>query len=202
MTTWPYRKQWFGYTNIGTIQIPPPPKYIILTDRADGETLWWLTFDTVQYPYPDGLGLMGITNVPPWPSGIPGDPNNDPTFVAGTWPTGTFYGNTQVYTPYNEPWINLPGAAVGKYGYLKNVAIRLVVVGGYLGMETIPATVGTVQEANQRIFGLNVYPGFNAPMREVILAMAYPGMGWQNITVTQTPNPPTYVPSFSQQDDD
>lgn len=56
-----------GYWDMGGIKIPPIPKPIILTDRADG-TLWWLSFSTAS-PGPDGLGYVSLN------SQIPTDPN-------------------------------------------------------------------------------------------------------------------------------
>lgn len=39
------RKRIGGYTDLGSIQIPPTPQPLILTDRADG-TQWLLSFNT------------------------------------------------------------------------------------------------------------------------------------------------------------
>lgn len=56
------RVTWSGYTDLGRIRIPPLPKWIALTDRADG-TVWYLEFKTTQ----DGLGYIGINTQQPRP---------------------------------------------------------------------------------------------------------------------------------------
>jgi hypothetical protein len=48
---------------MGPIQIPPVPRFIILTDRADG-TLWWLTYNLTP-PAADGFGYISITTASP-----------------------------------------------------------------------------------------------------------------------------------------
>lgn len=203
MNSWPWRKHWWGYTNLGTIQIPPPPKYTILTDRGDGVSLWLLTFNISEYPEPDGLGLIGInvTPVPPWPSGgNPGNPNLDPMFPAGKWPYGPYYGNVVIWKAYEEPWLRTPR---GVTPYLANSLVRLVIVSGQLGVDVEPITSATVAISQERVICLqSAYPGYNVAWREIILTAASPGVGWQDYTVTQTPNPGPYVPSFSQQNDD
>lgn len=58
---------WYGWADIGAIQIPPMPVYLILTDRADG-TLWWLTYSTSPAG-DDGYGYISITTTQP-PSSV------------------------------------------------------------------------------------------------------------------------------------
>lgn len=55
-----------GYWDMGSIQIPPLPVNIILTDRADG-TLWLIEHVTTTDPFPpgDGFGRIGITTTLP-----------------------------------------------------------------------------------------------------------------------------------------
>lgn len=56
-------KMWWGYADMGPIQIPPLPYYIILTDRADGK-LWQLSFN-VATASPDGFGYISINDALP-----------------------------------------------------------------------------------------------------------------------------------------
>jgi hypothetical protein len=73
---------WYGFTDLGPIQIPVVPQFIMMTDRADGVTLWWLTFDTTV-SYPDGLGTIAVTTTSP-PFGFP----------------------YQTFGPYDGPYLN------------------------------------------------------------------------------------------------
>jgi hypothetical protein len=63
------RVTWSGYTDMGRIRIPPLPKYIALTDRADGVTVWYLQHNITSPPNPtlDGLGFISISNIQPRP---------------------------------------------------------------------------------------------------------------------------------------
>lgn len=56
-------KMRYGYTDMGPIQIPTLPTYIVLTDRADGK-LWLLEYSTTTLNA-DGAGYVGITTVLP-----------------------------------------------------------------------------------------------------------------------------------------
>lgn len=78
-------KTWYGYVDFGGIQIPFRPRYIILTDRADLKTRWWLTY-SLNPPGPDGQGFISITSATP--------------------PVGQ---ETQVYEAYNEPFLTTRG---------------------------------------------------------------------------------------------
>lgn len=46
------------------VKIPPLPKYIALTDRADGK-VWYLSH-SLTVPYPDGLGLISLNDQQPF----------------------------------------------------------------------------------------------------------------------------------------
>lgn len=55
------RRRIAGYTDFGSIRIPPLPQRIYMTDRGDG-TLWELTHNLTDYSS-DGLGYISISDV-------------------------------------------------------------------------------------------------------------------------------------------
>lgn len=179
------RRQWWGYTDIGPVQIPAAPYYIVLTDRADGITLWYLTFDTTQYPFPDGYGLVAISTTVP---------------KIG----GGYAANLLTFTPYNEPYIgNMPT------GYTGQLFVRSGDLGLNIQAENDPEYApiqGTSNQANFGVFALpqNALVGFGNPSRQLIFSKGSlrPISGfvaWIPWDVTQTPNPAPVVsnPPFS-----
>lgn len=56
------RRRLQGYTDLGPVQVPPRPRYIIMTDRADG-TKWLLTHNLVDGP--DADGRIALSNTLP-----------------------------------------------------------------------------------------------------------------------------------------
>src|ERR1700675_927294 len=113
----PTRRLWWGYTDIGRIQIPPNPKYLILTDRDTGQ-LWWVTFNKTLASS-DGFGYIAINSVFPCNSNIDGASNGPRTI-----PPPKVYNNCVIYDAYDEPVI----------GFLDAVNfVRLFVRGGVLG---------------------------------------------------------------------
>lgn len=56
-------RMWYGYADFGPIQMPPVPRYIVLTDRTTG-TAWWLTYNT-DLTTADGYGYISITDTSP-----------------------------------------------------------------------------------------------------------------------------------------
>lgn len=207
MTTWNWRKQWYGYTNFGPIQFPVAPPYVILTDRNDGETLWWLINDTTTVPYADGFGLMGIKEVPPWPPG--GNPTTSGIYgQTGTTPIGPYYGVVNIYPAYQEPWItrhiDTPPL------YLTGARARLFVRSGQLGVDVLPVGLpdprgennvnqqGQNYQAQSAIYGLSPTGsvGYNVQIGEIILTGTSPGIGWSPFKVTQTPNPTPCAPGW------
>lgn len=66
-----------GYTDMGRIQIPLPPRAIIITDRADG-TKWWVTYN-LSPATSDGFGYISIsTATPPGANTITYDAFSEP----------------------------------------------------------------------------------------------------------------------------
>jgi len=81
---------WYGWSDLGPIQIPVLPPYIVLTDRADG-TLWLLTWNATNQPPVDGLGYVSIRN-----DGLPTGPRVQ-TYGPFDGPTvGSVKGNVAV----------------------------------------------------------------------------------------------------------
>lgn len=56
-------RTWYGYTDMGPIQIPPLPQAFLIQDRGDGT--WWLLAYSITPPADDGLGYVSITDVIP-----------------------------------------------------------------------------------------------------------------------------------------
>lgn len=144
-----------GYTDLGGFHYTLTPKAVSLTDRADG-TVWWVTYN-LSVSYPDGLGLISITDTPA-PKAL----------------------DTQTYLAYDEPYF------IGTAGLS-----RLIVRGGYLGAdETIPA-FSTSDQSNMHLYAL--VPGFNAPMKQLILGSTTDTKGrlygWSPYTFIRTPSP-------------
>lgn len=74
-------RMWQGFADLGPIQIPPTPTYLVLTDRADG-TLWWLSYNNTTDVRPDGFGDVSI--------------------ISGTTPNAK---QTVTYAAYAEPYL-------------------------------------------------------------------------------------------------
>lgn len=182
------RKQWWGYTDIGPIQIPPNPQYLVLADRDTGQ-LWWVNYDPAS-------GLVGINNVLPCNSPVdqprPGQIN----------PTPKNYSNCVVYDAFDEPII----------GYLDmQNFFRMCIRSGVLGVsfESANPQMGTIGAMPLNLLPTNGILGLNQAYAVLMLA---PGasspvsasfwVGYTVYTLTQTPNPPPYRPSFNQQHDD
>ena len=188
MTTWPYRKQWWGYTDIGAIQIPPNPFYLILTDRADG-TQWRVAFNTTQ-PSSDNLGYISIT------TSFPGNQIADGTTAPLPYP----YQNCRFFDAYDEPVLGYMDTAQTTYG-------RLIVRSGYLGLEVLGVNkqlgVANIVGPLNIINDTAVILGFNQQYDTIILSVTDPGwVAWVANVLSQTPNPAPYVPNLSQQNDD
>lgn len=161
---------WYGWADLGPIQIMPVPPFIILTDRADG-TKWWVTFNTTTFSL-DSLGYISISTTSP--------PINNP-------------GNILTYGAFEEPWLTNGQDANGSL-------TRLIVRGGFLGVEVLVqgepghatgGPTGAVAQQGQHVtYALQANVGFNLPMRNIILSQTTPGQyAWVPVTITQTPNP-------------
>lgn len=68
---------------------------------------------------------------------------------------------------------------------------RLIVRGGYLGADETPPAFSTSDQSNMKLY--SIVPGFNAPMRQLILASTTDSKGklyaWVPFTFVRTPNP-------------
>lgn len=152
MTERSYRSTQGGYFYMGGIQIPPMPRHIILTDRADG-TKWWLTYN-LSPATSDGFGYISITTT------MPPTSQESITFAA-----------------YEEPVIAFTSGNA-----------RLIVNGGYLGVEERNPSQGVTDRENMQIYAR--IDGLNNPMRRIIFSVATPGQyAWVPYTYVQTPNP-------------
>jgi hypothetical protein len=199
---WPYKRQWWGWTNLGPIQIPPQPEYQVFIDRADNTTKWYLTFDPAQV-YPDGLGTIAVTTVLPAIVGKGGYAafqrlraqfgTADPT--QPIFPLGASTPNQPIF---EEPYIsNMPQGFSGK----------LFVRGGTLGVDifTADGPARTQSQVMDRVLGqtnangelifampLNGLVGFGNHFRRIIWKgdIATGFVSWSDWLVTQTPNPP------------
>lgn len=185
MTTWPYRRQWWGFTDIGPVQIPPNPQYLILTDRTT-KALWWVFWNA-------STQQVGINSVLPANTTIDG-----PTTSALT-PRVVMYNNPAIYSAFDEPVIGFFDS--------QNFA-RLIVDQSALGfsVEQRNKQLGTAPQSAP----LNIISsilGFNGTYATIILSgtVSNPAVGYTVNTIVQTPNPPPYVPQNdfpSQQIDD
>lgn len=148
-------KQRGGYTDLGAFPYTIQPHAVVLTDRGTG-TKWWVTYN-LTVSYPDGQGLISITDAKP------------PQIMdAVTYPAG------------EEPYF------IGTAG-----VSRLIVRGGYLGVDETPPAFSTSDQSNMKLY--STLPGFNAPMRQLILASTRDAKGnlyaWVPFTFVRTPNP-------------
>lgn len=202
MTTWPWRKMWYGFYNIGRIQFPAAPSFLVYTDRTTGQE-WYLTYNTSTSPPSDGFGRVGFSSVPPWPAG------NNPT-TSGIWgegattPTGPYYGKVHLYAAFEEPWLDQSQNTPLFPGYRWRLYIDNSTPGLELFQVGNSAQNGDQSTANERLFALNLNgsTGYNVEMCEIILSNTYPGIAFNPLKVTQTPNPgpcnpQTYI--FNQQ---
>lgn len=68
---------------------------------------------------------------------------------------------------------------------------RLIVRGGYLGADETPPPFSTSDQSNMKLYSVAL--GFNAPMRQLILASTTDAKGnlyaWVPFTFVRTPNP-------------
>jgi hypothetical protein len=174
-----HKKQWWGFTDIGPIQIPPNPQYLILTDRGTG-TLYWITFNT-SIASPDGFGYVAINTV------FPCNTNIDAPTTGQIDPQARTFNNCVVYDAYSEPII----------GHVDDLNfVRLIVRNGTLG-------VSIEQKNRQMGYDPNTPPlnlvqdtgilGFNGEYVTLILDISTATNGtyavWEPNTLTQTPNP-------------
>lgn len=206
MTT-PYerRRQWWGYTNIGPVQIPPNPQIMVLTDRVTSIQHW------VNYA-PPTLTLV---------STLPCNKTQDAATKGQLDPQARPYNNCVFYDAYDEPiigWLNDStfGRLVVSNGSLLVVletynkqrgkpitppvyVMRGSVVGfgGNYAQVTLTAPGGNLLLANASSFLLLADGNDFLTLRDYA-----PGYLLTPFSITQTPNPPTYIPSFSQQYDD
>jgi hypothetical protein len=182
MTTWPYRKQWWGFTNVGPIQIPPNPQYLILTDRTTG-TQYWVFWNAATQQ-------VGINTA------LPANPIADGPTTGPNDPGPVAYNNPAYYDAWDEPVL----------GFFDDTNFaRLIIDTAYLGIsiEQLNRQFGSTPNAPK----LNIIPrilGFNGTFATIILGgtAALPSIGYDVNTLTQTPNPAPYIPSTSQQYDD
>lgn len=147
---------WYGYTDMGPIQIPPLPRHIILTDRDGSGAKWWLTFN-LSPTTSDGFGYVSISSTLP-PSGQ----------------------ESITYAAFNEPYIPLSSGVA-----------RLIVRGGYLGVDASPPGQGITDAETLQLYARQA--GLNIPMRRIILSSTTDKKGplysWVPYTITQSPNP-------------
>jgi hypothetical protein len=189
------RRQWWGYTDIGPVQMPPNPQYLILTDRTTGQ-LWWVTF-VLSPNAPDGCGFVAISTVLPCNTTIDGPTPNSST------PTPVPYNNCEIFPAYGEPVLTvLNGATI----------VRLIVNNGLLGVS---------QEAVNVQFGIPNAPplwvipqvagyqnpkvGYNGEIVQISFDPIAPFYTWTCSSITQTASPAPYNPNTnfgSQQIDD
>lgn len=163
MTAWieGRRRQWYGFTDMGRIQIAPVPRYIVLTDRADSVSLWWLSINTTEFSA-DNLGYISIV------SGLP------PASKAYT-------GNIETFAAYEEPYFK---------GIDNGALTRLIVRNGFLGVDVVAPTIPVRAENNLRLIATQLNTGFNQPLRELILSTSPPGFySWVPVNTVQTANP-------------
>jgi hypothetical protein len=178
------RRQWWGYTDIGPIQIPPNPQYLILTDRNDGVTLWWVTFNNPGSP-PGGFVSVKST--------LPADPPIDRPTKNAQDPRPFVYDNCALWPAYGEPVL---GVIDGNY------FARIFVRGGTLGVsrEQFNPSFGYTWAAPLYLIQTVLNPvnpklGYNGEYVQLILDITVngtpsaPTYAWIPYTLTQTPNP-------------
>lgn len=183
MTTWPYRRQWWGFTDIGPIQIPPNPFYIILTDRADGLTQWRVAFNTTT-PSSDNLGYISIT------SAFPCNQIADGPAPGQLNPQIRPYQNCHFYDAYDEPVIGFFNPQTYARLIVRNsqLGVEILTVNNQLGVANISAPLNIIND-NLTILG------FNQQYDTIILSVTQPGwIAWVANVLAQTPNPAPYVP--------
>lgn len=189
------RRRWWGYTDIGSIQFPPNPQYIILTDRTTGQ-LWWLTF-TINPNAPDGCGFVSINST------LPCNTNTDRPTSGQNDPRVFPRNNCVVYDPGSEPILTFLD---------DSTLVRIMIDNGILGVsvESFNKQMGTPQAPPiyiiPQIAGyVNPTVGYNGEIVLLLYNPQAPFYTWQCQQITQTPNPPPYVPQQnfpSQQVDD
>lgn len=173
----PYRKMWWGYTDMGAIQIPPNPKYLILTDRTTGK-LWWLTFNAPSGTS-DGFGYVGINDQLPCKSSQRDGANN-----GKLKPVPVTYNNCVVFDAYGEPLLGMQDSAT---------LVRLIVDNGLLGvsLDTFNPQIGLDPNAPTiTVMQDTGILSFNQEYVTIILSKTTPGAyAWVPTTLIQTPNP-------------
>jgi hypothetical protein len=174
----PTRRMWWGYTDMGRIQIPPNPKYLILTDRTSSK-LWWVTFNAPGAS--DGFGYVALNDKFPCNSYIDGASNGPRTV-----PSPKAYNNCAIYDAYAEPVI----------GFLNpSTFVRLIVDNGFLGVsvEQVKAQIGADPISPPIVLIQDTGTlSFNQELVTIILdantsPLSY--LVWVPSTITQTPNP-------------
>jgi hypothetical protein len=176
----PTRRMWWGYTDIGRIQIPPNPKYLILTDRTTGK-LWWVTFNAPSGTG-DGFGYVALNDKFPCNSNIDGASNGPRTI-----PLPKVYNNCVIYDAYDEPVLGMADS---------QTIVRLIVDNGFLGasVETLKNQAGSAPLAPPVVLIQDTgITGFNAEQVTIILDILTATNGtylvWKPSTLTQTSNP-------------
>lgn len=191
------RRQWWGFTDLGPIQIPPQPFYTILTDRSTG-AYWYLTFQTGQLVpnYLDQLGTIAI--ITPSLSNTLRDVGygHVPTYALFPGIGSSYAAYAQLYLPENEPWLEgMP------QGYAARLFVRNSVLGAEIFAENDPLYTSfgdQSQIVSAPIFALpqTANVGFGSAFRRLFWStnttvLAPIGfVAWENWVITQTPNPP------------
>ena len=179
----PHRRQWWGYTDMGPIQIPPNPQYMVLTDRTTGTQYWVTWAESVTNPSPNGFGYVAINTA------LPGNQINTPPTGGPTPTPPQNYNNCQFFDAFDEPVI---GYLDGPNGMI--ISARLIIDNGYLGVDV-------EQLSKQGGRGLTAAPltliqkllAYTREYVTIILSVTDPGWyAWVPTTLTQTPNPPPY----------
>lgn len=176
MTNPYHKKQWWGYTDIGPVQIPPNPQYLILTDRGTG-TLWWVTLNLAS----GGTRRVAINSAFPCHTTIDGIGNGQ------NKPTPKVYNNCNLFDAFAEPVVGFVDA---------QTLVRLIVRDGQLGVSVEPVNrqLGTDPQAPPLILIPDTgILGFNQVYATIILDTVAANNGtyvvWVPATLTQTPNP-------------
>lgn len=175
----PARKIWWGFFDMGAIQIPPNPKYLVITDRDTGQ-LWWVTFNLTTVPSSDGFGYVAVNSVLPANSYYDGASNGPQTI-----PPPRPYNNLVIYDAFDEPIIGF---------FDPSTYVRLIIRSGTLGIsiEAVNPQFGTPPLG---VPPLNLIQdtkilGFNTQYDTIILSTTSPNwVGWIPTILTQTPNP-------------
>lgn len=167
----PARKIWWGYYDMGAIQIPPNPKYFVLTDRVTAQ-LWWVSLNP-------NTNLLVISTTLPANSYIDGASNGGQTV-----PKPKAYNNLVIYEAFDEPII----------GFIDDTNFaRLTVINGVLGvsLDKLNKQRGQAVIAPPLIMLPNTaILGYGSKYATVVLNPSSPTTLTITInTLTQTPNP-------------